>query len=108
MWKLYPCKRGKGKITEEKKMKLLAVGEEHMIRCIERYKAELKKDADWRKPQNGSTFFNSGYVDYLDENFTPAPALREKQSAFHNFRERSYDYEELQRKLTDLPSKGGE
>jgi hypothetical protein len=32
---------------------------------------ELKKDASWRKPQNGSTFFNSGYVDYLDANFEP-------------------------------------
>lgn len=107
LWKLYPCKRGKGTITEKKKMGLLAVGEEQMIRCIERYKAELKKDAAWRKPQNGSTFFNSGYIDYLDENFAPAPASKEKQSMFHNFKERSYDYEELQKKLTDLPSERG-
>ena len=42
-----------------------------MHRAIHRYLTELKKDADWRKPQNGSTFFNSGYVDYLDANFEP-------------------------------------
>ena len=41
-----------------------------MIRCIERYKSDLKRDAAGRKPQNGSTFFNSGYVDYLDANYT--------------------------------------
>ncbi len=40
------------------------------MRCIERYLLDLKRD-EWRKPQNGSTFFNSGYVDYLDENYTP-------------------------------------
>ena len=40
-----------------------------MTRAIDRYKAELEKDNDWRKPQNGSTFFNSGYIDYLDANY---------------------------------------
>ena len=40
-----------------------------MARAIDRYKADLEKDSGWRKPQNGSTFFNSGYVDYLDANY---------------------------------------
>ena len=40
-----------------------------MVRAIDRYKSDLEKDSDWRKPQNGSTFFNSGYVDYLDKNY---------------------------------------
>ena len=39
-----------------------------MTRAIERYKKGLEAEP-WRKPQNGSTFFNSGYVDYLDENY---------------------------------------
>lgn len=95
LWSLYPCKRGKEKVTEKKKMELLSIGEEHMLRCIERYKAELKKDAEWRKPQNGSTFFNSGYIDYLDENFTPTIASQRKRSAFHNFEEHHYDYNKL-------------
>ena len=43
-----------------------------MERAINRYLTELKKDADWRKPQNGSTFFTSGYVDYLDSNYVPS------------------------------------
>ena len=48
------------------RQRLLKVGQEEMTRAIARYQEELEKDADWRKPQNGSTFFTSGYVDYLD------------------------------------------
>lgn len=69
LWKLYPYKRGKGKVSDTQKQKLLKVGEDELKRSIERYKDELKRDASWRKPQNGSTFFNSGYVDYLDANY---------------------------------------
>lgn len=69
VWKLYPNKKGKGQISETQKNKLLKVGEEHLKRCIDRYLSDLKKE-EWRKPQNGSTFFNSGYVDYLDENYS--------------------------------------
>jgi predicted phage replisome organizer len=69
LWKLYPLKKGKGQVSDTKKKELLKIGKEELERAIDRYKADLKKDADWRKPQNGSTFFNSGYVDYLDKNY---------------------------------------
>lgn len=68
LWKLYPVKKGKGQVSMAAKQRLLKVGYEEMARAIDRYKADLEKDSGWRKPQNGSTFFNSGYVDYLDEN----------------------------------------
>lgn len=68
LWKLYPAKKGKGQVSDSQKMKLLKIGSEEMSRAIERYLADLKKE-DWRRPQNGSTFFNSGYVDYLDKNY---------------------------------------
>ena len=71
LWDMYPIKKGKGQVSESKRRILYAIGFESMNKAIERYLAELKRDADWRKPQNGSTFFNSGYVDYLDENFVP-------------------------------------
>lgn len=70
VWKMYPCKKGKGKVSDTQKQKLLKIGEDELMRCVERYKSDLKRDASWRKPQNGSTFFNSGYVDYLDANYT--------------------------------------
>lgn len=69
LWSLYPSKKGKGQVSEAKQKKLLVIGREEMVRAIDRYKADLKKDSGWRKPQNGSTFFNSGYVDYLDKNY---------------------------------------
>ena len=70
IWQLYPNKKGKGQVSEAKRKALYQIGYEEMSRAIERYKKDLKKDASWRKPQNGSTFFNSGYVDYLDKNYT--------------------------------------
>ena len=69
LWKLYPVKKGKGQVSIAAKQRLLKVGYEEMARVISRYKADLEKDSGWRKPQNGSTFFNSGYVDYLDANY---------------------------------------
>lgn len=71
IWELYPVKKGKASVSDTKRKALFKIGYEQMERAINRYLTELKKDASWRKPQNGSTFFNSGYVDYLDENFTP-------------------------------------
>lgn len=68
LWKLYPRKLGKGQVKDSTKKRLLDVGYDQMERAINRYKADLEKET-WRKPQNGSTFFNSGYVDYLDCNY---------------------------------------
>lgn len=69
VWKLYPAKKGKGQVKDAQKKRLFDIGYEELERAITRYKKELEKDSDWRKPQNGSTFFNSGYVDYMDANY---------------------------------------
>lgn len=68
LWKLYPLKRGKGQVSNAAKKRLLDIGCKQMERAIDRYNADLERET-WRKPQNGSTFFNSGYVDYLDCNY---------------------------------------
>lgn len=86
LWELYPVKKGKGQVSDTAKLRLLKIGEEELLRAIERYKAELEKDSDWRKPQNGSTFFNSGYVDYLDENYVPSE--RQKKKSYSGISER--------------------
>lgn len=72
VWELYPIKKGKGQVSDTKRKVLYKIGYDNLERAINRYLTELKKDASWRKPQNGSTFFNSGYVDYLDENYVPS------------------------------------
>ena len=71
IWELYPVKKGKASVSDTKRKALFKIGYERMEQAINRYLTELKRDASWRKPQNGSTFFNSGYVDYLDENYVP-------------------------------------
>lgn len=73
LWKLYPRKEGRGSISKSQKEKLYKeVGYNQFIRCIERYK-EAKKKEDPKFLQYGSTFFNSGYVDYLDKAFGQGP-----------------------------------
>lgn len=104
LWKLYPNKKGKGQVSDTQKKRLLAIGEDKLVKAIERYSFELQKDADWRKAQYGSTFFNSGYVDYLDENYVPGKAAKmiktsKPQNSFNNFNQRSYDYDELERDM---------
>jgi len=68
LWKLYPKKEGKGQVSKTQKEKLHKIGIEEMTRAISRY-VQAKKGKDKQYLQNGSTFFNSGYVDYLDENY---------------------------------------
>ena len=69
-WQYYPNKRGKGQVSGKSKERLMSHGWANVKRAIDRYLEDLKKD-EWRQAQNGSTFFNSGYIDYLDENYTP-------------------------------------
>lgn len=67
IWKAYPNKKGKNKISDTQKRKLYQLGEEVLLKCIERYNADKP---DWQDYQHGSSFFNKGYFDYLDENYT--------------------------------------
>ena len=98
LWKMYPCKKGKGQVSDKDKTKLLEIGLDEMTRAINRYKSELEKDKDWRKPQNGSTFFHSGYIDYLDANFEESKT-QTKKSGFNNFKHNEYDFDELEKEL---------
>lgn len=96
LWALYPCKKGKGKVSDGAKLRLLKVGRDEMTRAVGRYKDELEKDSDWRRPQNGSTFFNSGYVDYLDKNYVPdrrGAVRRDHAGQFNRFMQNDYDFD---------------
>lgn len=72
LWKLYPKKRGKGQVSTSKKKELLKIGYDVLFICIQRYVDDYRKDhSSDTYMMYGSTFFNSGYVDYLDENYMP-------------------------------------
>lgn len=66
LWKLYPRKKGKGAVKDATKRKLYAIGFDRMKKAIERYKADVD-GRDIQYIMYGSRFFNSGYVDYLDD-----------------------------------------
>ena len=110
VWKLYPSKKGKQRVSDKQKKVLFEIGQEELERAIKRYVADWEKEKEWRKQQNGSTFFNSGYVDYLDANYVP-PIKQQSSNKFHNFDQRSYDYGALEQacfnKLNGIPVDGG-
>ena len=68
VWLLYPNKKGVGKVHKTQKKILHKLGIEKITNCIESYKqyveSERKRGFDLRY-KDGSTFFNSGYEDYL-------------------------------------------
>lgn len=68
IWKMYPSKKGKASISDAKKKILYSIGFDTLKTCIERY---VKDKEEWRALKDGSTFFNGGYVDYLDANYQP-------------------------------------
>lgn len=98
LWKMYPNKKGKAQVTDKDKQKLLEIGLEEMTRAIDRYKKYLDANKDWLKPKNGSTFFHSGYVDYLDANYEECKQPV-KKSSFNNFQQNDYNFDELEKEL---------
>lgn len=100
VWKIYPLKRGKGQVSDADKRHLLDIGYDELERAITRYKADLAKET-WKKPQNGSTFFHSGYVDYLDANYEPVDnqPVPSKKNSFTSYPQRNYDYDALEEQL---------
>jgi len=81
LWKMYPLKAGKGKVIKKLPKLIKQYSYEQMIRTIERYNVFVAKqriEFKELKYQNGSTFFNSGYVDFLDENYLEEPKVEPK------------------------------
>lgn len=79
IWDLYPLKKGKGKVSKTKKQVLQRIGYEQIKRCVERYVSEINSTGKQKYMMNGSTFFNSGYVDYLDQNYTDSYQLKKQK-----------------------------
>ena len=70
LWALYPRKTNKGQVSNATKRKLFDIGYDKIARCIERYKQELKANhTPLQYTKAGSTFFNSGYIDYLSDDW---------------------------------------
>jgi len=69
VWNLYPKKEGKSRIIKSKaKLKELYKLGDELIRAVERY-ANKVKNTDKQYIKQGSTFFTTDYIDYLDKNY---------------------------------------
>jgi len=66
VWKLYPVLKGKGRISLTKKKTFVKYSIQEWQTIIDRYNNSVK---DKNYLMHGSTFFNGGYIDYLDENY---------------------------------------
>lgn len=69
VWGLYPSKKGVGQVSKSRKAELYKVGLDELTNCINAYKKHVeaqRRTGFDLKYQNGSTFFNSGYKDYLE------------------------------------------
>ena len=109
LWVLYPVKKGKGRISVTQKKKLLKIGYDEMARAIERYKRYVDS-VDYLHYQNGSTFFNGGYLDYLDANYDPESEREarnnqkknsQKKNTFNDYPTRDYDFDAIKRGMFD-------
>lgn len=68
LWKLYPKKLGKQSVSIKFKKEILNIGYERFSAAIQKYKDEIASNNTLEKYiKYGSTFFNGGYLDYLDD-----------------------------------------
>lgn len=97
LWKLYPFKKGKATAVKKIANILKVYSFDEIKLCIERYiqYVEDRRKTDFKelKYQNGSTFFNGTYEDYLDKNYITVKTTDEKQGEF--FGCRTWDPSEL-------------
>ena len=84
LWKKYPRKMGKGQISASRKLAVAKIGEAKMSAAIDRFIADMTaQNRPMDKIMYGSTFFNSGYVDYLeDETSGPPNKMPEKRERY--------------------------
>ena len=70
IWRLYPKKKGKAQAYKKIPGLISKYGFEQLERAVKRYKDEINNENTENKYiAYGSTFFNSKYMDYLDDNY---------------------------------------
>ena len=104
LWKLYPKKKGKGGVSQTQKNVIAKIGYEKFARYIELYKAEIEKNGTEEQfIMYGSTFFNSGYKDYLDENYETtekikaSPAVDDRNAGLEKYNPTDYETNDRRR-----------
>ena len=93
IWSLYPLKKGKASAIKKIPKLLKEYGKEQIVRCIERYVEEIKKDNKSKEfILHGSTFFNGRYMDYLDCNYQEDITTKSKEEPKLKNNTSNFDY----------------
>ena len=103
LWKIYPRKKEKAAAYKAYKARLNNnFSEEQMLTATKRYAEECRiLKTEERYIKHGSTFFGPSmpFADYLAEDWKPPENSRKQQAnGFHNFDQREYDFDELQKR----------
>lgn len=81
LWSLYPNKKGKKEAFNKIPKLIKEHGYEEIENCIKRYLKEIEVNKiEKQYIQQGKTFFKSGYVDYLEENYSLEEADKPKDN----------------------------
>jgi len=67
IWKLYPKKDGKASVKHTQRERLYKLGYDKVKLCIDRH----LNSTEPKYYRAGNNFFNTYYIDYLDENYKP-------------------------------------
>ena len=68
LWELYPRKMGKASVSKKAKQEIFKIGFDRMADAIERYKKQIAKNGTREEyVLYGSTFFNTRYADFLED-----------------------------------------
>lgn len=87
LWTLYPRKKGKGSIiNSNSKLEFISKNKAELKRCIARYSKEVE-GKEQKYIMYGSTFFTTGYIDYLDNNYKE-PVNKERYFELKKFVDR--------------------
>lgn len=85
LWKLYPNKKGKAQSIKKIPKLIKEYGFEKIKECIERYIHEVTINKTEKKfMKHGSTFFNGGYMDYLEEQIFDPIEVKEVKKIYCN------------------------
>ena len=107
VWKAYPRKKEKASAFKSYKARLKDYTPDQLLLATQRYAEECRiLDTEDRYIKHGSTFFGSSlpFADYLAEDYIK-PVARSgtvKENAFNQFNQRTYDFSELERKISRI------
>ena len=100
LWKAYPRKREKAAAYKAYKARLKDFSEAQLKEAAEKYAEECRiLKTEERYIKHGSTFFGPSlpFADYLAEDWKPPEDSRKQRNGFHNFEQRDYDFDKLQK-----------